>query len=79
MSDRLVSEILNDPPKVQTKYEYQPQLIEPKGPGPRGAVAKEGGSDQGGGGGGGVSTGQVQLSTIKSVHSVTIYHDVRGY
>ena len=71
MSDRHVSEILNDPPKVQTKYEYQPQLIKPKGPGPRRAVAEEGGGDQGGGGGGGVSTGQVQLSTIESVHSIT--------
>ena len=48
-----------------------PQLIEPQGPGPRYPVAEEGGGDQGGGGGGRVSTGQVQLTTVEGVHSVT--------
>ena len=71
MSDRLVSEILNDTPKVQTKYEYQPQLIEPQGPGPRHSVPEEGVGDQGGGGGGGVPAGQVKLPGVKSVHCIT--------
>ena len=62
--------------ELQTKCEYQsclssPQLIEPQGPGPRYPVAEEGGGDQGGGGGGRVSTGQVQLTTVEGVHSVT--------
>ena len=66
-----MSDILNDPDRVWISILDSPQLIEPQGSSPRHSVPEEGGGDQGGGGGGGVPAGQVKLTTIESVHSIT--------